>query len=87
MRHEIRKTAMKKSPSKRTPRTTRSVARSSLIAPLTPVPLVLGGMISTLEGLVGLFERPIDAEISRLVKLTTALRDAACGAAPKKRRK
>jgi hypothetical protein len=79
---------MKKSPSKRTPRTTRSVARSSLIAPLTPVPLVLGGMISTLEGLVGLFERPINAEISQLIKLTTALRNEACGGArPTKKRK
>ena len=46
---------------------------------LTPVAVVLGRMLTSLEGLVGEFGSPINAEINRLIKLTKALRDRDCG--------
>jgi len=36
-------------------------------------------MISTLQGLVGVFDAPINAELRHLIKLTTALSDEKCG--------
>lgn len=73
-RHVIPRGAMKKSSKSRS--AVQSVS-TSIPIPLAPVSMVLGGMISTLQGMVGAFERPIDAEIGQLIKLTTALRDQA----------
>lgn len=56
-----------------------------------PAVLALDGMVSTLEGLLGNFPRPIAVQVKRLIKLTTALREEASsertGTAAARRRK
>lgn len=67
-------------------------AETLLTAPLiAPAALALDGMITTLEGMLGSFDRPVEAQVQRLIRLTTALRDGASGGRaarrPKRRRK
>ena len=77
---------MKKSPKKKSRSAAKSVSTLLPVSPLAPVSRVLGGMIATLEELLGEFERPINAELKELIKLTKALRDEGC-APPRKKRK
>lgn len=66
-----------------TKKRSRSAAESvvtSIPIPLAPFSVVVGGLISTFQGLRGVFEGPINAEMVQLIELTTALRDQACGA-------
>jgi hypothetical protein len=68
-------------------------AETLLSAPLVaPATLALNSMISSLQGMLGDFDRPVEAQVKRLIRLTTALRDQALGAtdpgaAPRRKRR
>jgi hypothetical protein len=84
---------MKKKP-KRNSKPAVIPAETLLTAPLVAsATLALDGMISSLQGMLGDFDRPVEAQVKQLIRLTTALRDQASlgasdpGAAPRPKRR
>ena len=84
---------MKNKP-KRNAKSAVVAAETLLTAPLVvPATAALNGIILSLEGMLGDFDRPIDAQVKRLIRLTTALRDdtssdpRCTGAAPRPKRR
>lgn len=68
---------MKKKPKKNSKPAALS-AKTLLTAPLVvPAALALDGIISSLQGMLGDFDRPIEAQVKQLIRLTTALRKQA----------
>jgi hypothetical protein len=75
---------MKNSPKKRPPATAKPVLPT---LPLLPVTMAIDGMLSTLQGLVGVFDRSVTAEVQQLITLTKALKGHACAEPRRPRRR